>query len=91
MNKATLFAERKSLDLAFGVIGFKAGTSVRQMDGVPEEETLAKLKQYGFAEGIRVIEQVNREAMETWPEERLALVGCLRRTSDKWHCKTKQE
>jgi phage host-nuclease inhibitor protein Gam len=91
MNKSVLFVERKSLDLAFGVFGFNASTKIQQMNGVSEEETLAKLKQYGFADGIRIIEQVNKEAMETWPEERLSLVGCLRRVSDNWHCKAKQE
>ena len=91
MNKTELFKERKSLDLAFGVFGFIAGTSVRQMNGVPEEETLAKLKTLGFTEAVRIIEEVNKEAMEKWTDERLALVGCIRRTVDKWHCKTKQE
>lgn len=91
MNKSALFAERKHLDLAFGVIGFAAATAIRQMDGVPEEETLARIKQYGFADALRIVEQVNKEAMEKWTDERLALVGCLRRTVDRWHCKTKQE
>ncbi|MDR2502942.1 MAG: host-nuclease inhibitor Gam family protein [Deltaproteobacteria bacterium] len=91
MNKSVLFAERKSLDLAFGVFGFKAVTAIRQMDGVSEAETLAKIKALGFADAIRLIEEVNREAMEGWTEERLALVGCIRRSSDRWHCKPKQE
>ncbi len=91
MNKSALFAERKSLDLAFGVFGFIASTGIRQMDGVTEPETLAKIKALGFTDALRIVEEVNKEAMESWPEERLALVGCLRRTVDKWHCKTKQE
>ena len=91
MNKSALFAERKSIELAFGVFGFKANTVIRQMDGVSEEETLARVKRLGFTEAIRVIEQLDKEAMEKWTEERLALVGCICRTSDKWHCKAKQE
>lgn len=91
MNKSVLFVERKSLDLAFGSFGFVASTKVQQMNGVGEEETITKLKQYGFTEGIRIIEEVNKEAMEKWPEERLALVGCLRRSADNWFCKVKQE
>ena len=91
MNKSVLFVDRKSLDLAFGTFGFKESTSIRQMNGVSEAETLTKLKALGMAEAIRIIEEVNKEAMEAWPEERLALVGCIRRTVDNWHCKTKQE
>ena len=91
MNKSVLFAERKTLDLAFGVIGFLASTKIKQMNNVSEADTLAKLKQFGFTDGIRLIETPDKEAMEKWPEDRLALVGCVRRTTDNWHCKTKQE
>jgi phage host-nuclease inhibitor protein Gam len=91
MNKSTLFATRKSIDSPFGVFGFQASTSIRQMNGVSEEETLAKIKKMGFTDAIRTVEEVNKEAMEQWTDERLALVGCVRRTSDNWHCKTKQE
>jgi phage host-nuclease inhibitor protein Gam len=91
MNKSVLFTEKKTLDLAFGVIGFHAGTKVRQMNGVSEEDTLAKLKQYGFTDGITITETPNREVMEKWPEDRLALVGCVLRTTDNWICKTKPE
>jgi phage host-nuclease inhibitor protein Gam len=91
MNKSALFAERKTLDLAFGVIGFRAVTIIKQINKVTEAETLAKLQQLGFRDAIRVIEEVNKEAMEGWPDERLTLVGCERRTTDKWQCQPKQE
>jgi phage host-nuclease inhibitor protein Gam len=91
MNKSVLFAERKSLDLTFGVIGFTAGTKIQQMNGVNEAETLEKLKRLGLTTAIRIIEEVNKDAMSAWPEERLALVGCVRRTSDNWFCKPAQE
>jgi len=91
MNKSTLFVERKSIDSPFGVFGFQASTSIRQMDGVKEAETLEKIKSFGFKDAIRTTEEVNKEAMENWPDERLALVGCKRQTGDKWYCKTKQE
>ena len=91
MNRSELFAERKTLDLAFGVIGFLASTKIKQMNGVSEAETLAKLKSFGFTDGIRVTETPDKEAMEKWPEDRLALVGCIRRITDNWQCKTKQE
>lgn len=91
MNKSDLFKERKNLDLAFGVIGFRAVNAIRQMDKVSEAETLARLQQLGFREAIRVAYGVNKEAMEGWPDERLALVGCRRMITDKWYCQPKQE
>lgn len=91
MNKSVLFVERKSLDLAFGKFGFEASSQIRQMDGVSIEETLEKIKALGFKEAIRIKEEVNTEAMEGWTDERLALVGRIRRVADKWFCKTKQE
>jgi phage host-nuclease inhibitor protein Gam len=91
MNKSVLFTERKTLDLTFGVIGFCASTRIQQMNNVSEADTLAKLKQFGFADGIRITEEPDKEAMEKWPEDRLALVGCVRRTLDNWLCKPAQE
>jgi phage host-nuclease inhibitor protein Gam len=91
MNKSVLFVDRKTLDFAFGVVGFIASTKIKQMNGVSETDTLAKLKQFGFTDGIRITESPDKEAMEKWPEDRLALVGCVRRTADNWICKPAQE
>lgn len=90
-NKASMFDKKRSLDLVFGVIGFQGSTKIQQMSGMSEEYTLEKLKGYGFKAGIRITEKVDKEAMEKWTDERLALVGLIRRTSDNYYCKIKQE
>ena len=82
MHKAALFTKPRSLDLGFGTVGFRASEKIVQMDGVNAETTLARCKQYGFADGIRIKEEPNKETMLGWPEERLALVGVRRQQSD---------
>lgn len=91
MNKGVLFVKRRSLDLAFGSLGFQAGTRIQQMDGVSPDESLEKVRQYGFKDGIRVTEELNKEAMESWTDDRLALVGLVRRNFDTYWCKVNQE
>lgn len=91
MNKAALFTERKSLDLGFGEIGFRAGTSIVQMDNVTEAESVALLLRLGFAEGLRVVHEINKPGMTDWTEDRLALVGLRRRTADTYYCEIHKE
>lgn len=91
MNKSILFVKRRSLDLAFGSLGFQATTRIQQMDGVSPAESLEKVKKFGFKDGIRIIEELNKEAMETWTDDRLALVGLVRRDIDSYWCKVNQE
>lgn len=91
MNKSVLFAKRKSLDLAFGSLGFQAATKIQQMANVSAEESIAKIKQYGFKDGIRILEELDKEAMEKWTDDRLALVGLVRRGTDNYWCKVNQE
>ena len=91
MNKSVLFAKRKSLELAFGSLGFQAATKIQQMNGVSAEESVEKIKQFGFNEGIRIIEELDKEAMEKWTDDRLALVGLVRRSTDSYWCKVNQE
>ena len=40
LNRQELFIKSKSLDLGFGVIGFRASTKIVQMRGVTAEMTL---------------------------------------------------
>lgn len=82
MNKAELFKSSRTLDLGYGRIGFRASTSIAQERGVTVAMTLLKLHELGLADGIRVKEELNKENMLGWPDERLALVGVCRRKRD---------
>lgn len=82
LNRAELFKERKSLDLGFGTIGFRRSSQIVQINKINKFMTLEKLHEFGFTEGIRTKQEVNKEALENWPEERLQLVGLRRQIRD---------
>lgn len=91
LNRQELFAKAKSVDLGFGIIGFRASTRISQMRGITAEMTLEKLHQFNLADGIRVKEEVNREAALGWPDERLELVGLKRQMLDTFFIEIKKE
>lgn len=91
LNRQELFAKAKSLDLGFGVIGFRQSTSIVQVRGVSAEMTLDKLHQYNLTDGIRVKEEVNKESALGWPDERLELVGLKRQQSDTFFIEIKKD
>lgn len=82
LNRQELFSKSKSLDMGFGVIGFRASTRIVHLRGVTAEMTLERLHQYNLADGIRVKEEINKDAALGWPDERLELVGLKRQQTD---------
>lgn len=82
LNRQELFSKSKSLDMGFGVIGFRVSTRIVQVRGVTAEMTLERLHQYNLADGIRVKEEINKDAALGWPDERLELVGLKRQQAD---------
>lgn len=91
LNRQELFAKAKSLDLGFGVIGFRLSTKISQLRGVTVEMTLEKLRQYGLADGIRIKEELNKETALGWPDERLELVGLRRQQADTFFIEVKKD
>lgn len=91
LNRQDLFTKAKSVDMGFGVIGFRASTRIVQIRGVTVEMTLERLHQYHFADGIRVKEEINRDAALGWPDERLELVGLKRQQTDTFYIEIKKE
>lgn len=91
MHRQELFTKGKSLDLGFGVIGFRASTKIVQMRGVTAEMTLERLHQYNFSDGIRTKEEINKDAALGWPDERLELVGLKRQQSDTFFIEISKE
>lgn len=91
LNRQDLFAKNKSLDMGFGVIGFRASTKIVQLRGVTAEMTLERLHQYHLTDGIRVKEEINKDAAMGWPDERLELVGLKRQQSDTFFIEISKE
>lgn len=90
-HQSSLFTSKQSLDLGFGVIGYRKGKSLVQMDGMSLEFTLQKLKDLGFSEAIAIKESVAKEKMENWPEERLGLVGVRWKESTSFYVEVNKE
>lgn len=86
-----MFPKSKSLDLGFGVIGFRASTKIVQVRGVTAEMTLERMHQYHLADGIRLKEEINKEAALGWPDERLELVGLKRQQADTFFIEINKE
>lgn len=91
LNRQELFAKVKTLDMGFGVIGFRASTRISQVRGVTAEMTLEKLRQYGLSEGIRIKEEINKDTCMGWPDERLELVGLARKMLDTFFIEIKKD
>ena len=77
--------------MLFRSIGFRASTRISQVRGITAEMTLEKLRQYGLSEGIRVKEEINKETCLGWPDERLELVGLVRKILDTFFIEIKKD
>ena len=55
------------------------------------EMTLERLHQYHLTDGIRVKEEINKDAAMGWPDERLELVGLKRQQSDTFFIEISKE
>jgi phage host-nuclease inhibitor protein Gam len=75
-HKPELFAKKKSLDLTFGVIGYRASSKLRLLSKVTWEAVLQNLRDFDLREFIRVKEEPDKEALKGLPPERLKELGC---------------
>ena len=92
LNKDTLFRDVRTLDLGYGKIGFRLSNPSIVLDrGVTEAMSLAKLHELGLTDGIRVREELARDVLLGWPDERLALAGVKRRQRDTFFIETARE
>jgi len=90
-RKDDLFPKKKSLDLTFGVLGFRQSTKLKTLARWTWKLVLGRLQELAdspdggaFLEAIRIKPEVDKEAMREWPEERLATVGVQRVAEDEF-------
>lgn len=84
-KKEELFVKARSRALTFGMLGFRRSCEVKPVSSKPRTTWAAILdkikslatKEKGdpFTAAIRVKEEVDRDVLKTWPEERLTEVG----------------
>lgn len=74
-QKPVLFKSKKSVELTFGVIGFRKSSKLMLKSKTTWGDVLAKLKTFKFTDDIRTKEDVDKEKVKKWPKERMDLVG----------------
>lgn len=84
-NKEELFKDKKTIELTFGLFGFRKSTSISV-----KRDTIDLLKEHGFTDAIRLKETPNKEVLGEWSEDRLKLVHVTRRVKDGFWIETKE-
>lgn len=99
-KKPELFAKRRSIEQAHGIIGFRKSTELTKPRKVTWADVLAKLKElakstdpedFDFADGIRTKEDVAKDIIRNWPTERIAASLCKLEDKDVFYYETKAE
>ncbi len=86
-NRPELFKDKKSLELNFGIVGYRQSTRI----SISNKNTLELLRTLGFAGAIRTTEQVDKTVMAEWPDERLAEVEARKIVEDKFFYEIKED
>lgn len=97
-RKDDLFPKKKSLEMTFGVLGFRQSTKLKTMVKWTWKIVLERLQELAegdagkpFRNALRTKVEVDKEAMRDWPEERLATVGVLKVAEDEFYYELKGE
>ncbi|GAB0056741.1 hypothetical protein SIID45300_01052 [Candidatus Magnetaquicoccaceae bacterium FCR-1] len=88
-NKDALFRGKRSLELLFGVLGFRRSTELKPKKSWAN--VLEKLNQLAFKNAIRVKQEPDKEVLSQWSDEALVLVDVARVEKDLFYYETKQE
>lgn len=90
INRATLFVERRSVELGAGEFGYRASTELKPRPKLTWAMVLEKIVALGLA-ALRTRTEVDREALRDWPDERLEVIGVQRVQKDLFWYEIKQE
>lgn len=85
-NKGDLFKDRKSVELTFGIFGYRKSTSIRV-----KKTTLELLKKLGYTGCVRLKEEPDKEAMSNLTDDELKTVDACRRVTDDFFCEANLE
>jgi phage host-nuclease inhibitor protein Gam len=75
-NKAEIFTRKKSLELAFGIIGYRASSKIKLLAKRSWEQVLQTLHDHARGDLIRVKEEPDKEKMKGLSTEYLKEIGC---------------
>jgi len=86
-HKGEFFKEKKSLDRAFGIIGYrKTPPSIST-----SKNTVDLLKKLGMKEYIRVREEADKEKMLSLDDDQLAQVEAVKKSKEEFYVQPKRE
>lgn len=83
--------KRRSVELAFGTLGFRQSTEVKPMPKLTWGRVLELLKQKNFDQAIRRKEEPDKDVLHTYTDEELAEVGVRRVSKDAFWYEIKAE
>jgi phage host-nuclease inhibitor protein Gam len=85
-NRADLFRDRKTVQVSFGVFGYRKSTVI-----TVKKATLDLLEQLGLEKYVRVKKEPDKEAMAALDDEALAQVDAVRKVKDDFFCEADKE
>jgi len=86
-HKGEYFKDKKSLDLAFGTIGYRLTPPSVSIT----KQTLPLMKQLGLVGYIRVKEEVDKEALLSLDDETLAQIEAVKKQKNEFFIQPKRE
>lgn len=81
-NRDALFEKKKTISLSYGSFGFRKSTVLKTKPKHTWEMVLGRLKELGEKTGIRTKEDVDKEVLRTWSDEKLDTVHVRRLEKD---------
>lgn len=85
-HRAELFKDRKSLELTFGVFGYRKSSSISV-----KKTTLELLEKLGMERFVRVKKEADKEALAELDDETLSQVDAVRKVKDEFFCEAARE
>jgi len=85
-EKRTLFAGRDIVQLHNGILLYSKEQKVK----IPRD-ALGKVKEAGFTEAVKVAESLDRAIVESWPDEKLFLIGAERKPTETFNYELKKK
>jgi phage host-nuclease inhibitor protein Gam len=85
-NKKDLYKDRKSVELAFGVFGYRQSTSISV-----KKTTVLLLKKLKLEKYVRIEETANKDAMKELDDDSLAQVDAVRKVKNDFYCEADRE
>ncbi len=84
-NKRFLFSGTDVVDLVHGSLVRTEADKV-----IIPRDALKKCKSLGLEDAIKIVESIDREAVEKWPDARLTLIGAVRKPKEEFKYSLKE-